>query len=153
MLAGLALAGIDRQQPMVRKAVDWLRGKQNADGGWGETNDSYHQPELAGTHDGGSLAEQTAWALLGQLALGEAGSDSVKRGVDYLIGTQRDDGFWMHPYHNAPGFPRIFHLKYHGYTAYFPLWALGRYRRLTGGSAHRVPEVAQVDTREASVTA
>ncbi|RZT39236.1 squalene--hopene cyclase [Cupriavidus agavae] len=133
VLAGLALAGVDRQQPMVRRAVSWLRGKQNADGGWGETNDSYIDPALAGTHAFGSQSDQTAWGLLGQLALGEADSDSVRRGVDYLIRTQQADGFWMHPFHNAPGFPRIFHLKYHGYTAYFPLWALGRYRRLTMG--------------------
>jgi squalene-hopene/tetraprenyl-beta-curcumene cyclase len=119
---------------MVRDAIAWLRGKQNADGGWGETNDSYLHPELAGTNDGRSLAEQTAWALLGQLALGEHESESVRRGVAYLIDAQREDGFWMHPFHNAPGFPRIFHLKYHGYTAYFPLWALGRYRRLMHGT-------------------
>ncbi|GJG95390.1 squalene--hopene cyclase [Cupriavidus pauculus] len=134
VLAGLALAGVDRKLPLVRRAVDWLRGKQNADGGWGETNDSYQHPELAGTHDAGSTAEHTAWALLGQLALGEHESGSVKRGVDYLVRTQGEDGFWTHPFHNAPGFPRIFHLKYHGYTAYFPLWALGRYRRLTMGN-------------------
>ncbi|GAA0842366.1 squalene--hopene cyclase [Cupriavidus pauculus] len=134
VLAGLALAGVDKNLPMVRNAIAWLRGKQNADGGWGETNDSYLHPELAGTNDGRSLAEQTAWALLGQLALGEHESESVRRGVAYLIDAQREDGFWMHPFHNAPGFPRIFHLKYHGYTAYFPLWALGRYRRLMHGT-------------------
>ncbi|MBV8272747.1 MAG: squalene--hopene cyclase, partial [Cupriavidus sp.] len=99
-----------------------------------ETNDSYSRPELAGTHEDGSMAEQTAWAMLGQMAIGEADSDSVHRGAAYLIDVQNDDGFWTHPYHNAPGFPRIFHLKYHGYTAYFPLWALGRYRRLTAAA-------------------
>ena len=37
----------------------------------------------------------------------------------------------------APGFPRVFYLKYHGYSAYFPLWALAAYRNLTGsGTAH-----------------
>ncbi|WP_137927093.1 squalene--hopene cyclase [Cupriavidus sp. 2SB] len=135
VLAGLALSGVDRQQPMVRRAVEWLRAKQHHDGGWGETNDSYIDPALAGTHVFGSMADQTAWGLLGQLALGEQKSDSVRRGVEYLIRTQQADGFWMHPFHNAPGFPRIFHLKYHGYTAYFPLWALGRYRRLVVGKS------------------
>ena len=153
VLAGLALAGVDRKQPMVRKAVEWLHGKQNADGGWGETNNSYQHPELAGTHVFGSMAEQTAWALLGQLALGEAESDSVRRGVDYLIDTQQEDGFWMHPFHNAPGFPRIFHLKYHGYTAYFPLWALGRYRRLRGMRAGATGATTTVANRPEPVLA
>ncbi|RKZ43355.1 MAG: hypothetical protein DRQ58_12680, partial [Gammaproteobacteria bacterium] len=27
-------------------------------------------------------------------------------------------------------FPRVFYLKYHGYTKYFPLWALARYNNL-----------------------
>nr|WP_315592866.1 squalene--hopene cyclase [uncultured Cupriavidus sp.] len=142
VLAGLALAGVDRGQPMVRKAIGWLRGKQHADGGWGETNDSYLRPELAGTHVAGSTGEHTAWALLGQMALGEAGSASVRRGIGYLIEAQGADGFWTHPFHNAPGFPRIFHLKYHGYTAYFPLWALGRYQRLTG---NRQAEAVKLD--------
>lgn len=148
VLAGLALAGVDRKLPMMRRAVDWLRGKQNADGGWGETNDSYLHPELAGTHDAGSTAEHTAWALLGQLALGEHESDSVRRGVAWLVGAQGQDGFWTHPYHNAPGFPRIFHLKYHGYTAYFPLWALGRYRRLTASRQPAARQVAAVPEQE-----
>ncbi|AZG15486.1 squalene--hopene cyclase [Cupriavidus pauculus] len=148
VLAGLALAGVDRKLPMVRKAVDWLRGKQLADGGWGETNDSYLHPELAGTHAAGSTAEHTAWALLGQLALGEHESDSVKRGVAWLVRNQGDDGFWTHPFHNAPGFPRIFHLKYHGYTAYFPLWALGRYRRLAGRRPAEATRPATVPERE-----
>jgi len=150
VLAGLALAGVDRKQAMVRRAVDWLRGKQNADGGWGETNDSYLHPELAGTHADGSTAEHTAWAMLGQLALGEAESESVKRGAQWLVNAQGPDGFWTHPYHNAPGFPRIFHLKYHGYTAYFPLWALGRYRRLTASrpAAGAAPAVSAVSVAE-----
>ena len=37
----------------------------------------------------------------------------------------------------AVGFPRVFYLRYHGYSAYFPLWALARYRSLTRGNDHR----------------
>ncbi|HKT66632.1 MAG TPA: hypothetical protein VJR91_23935, partial [Burkholderia sp.] len=46
----------------------------------------------------------------------------------------------------APGFPRIFYLKYHGYTAYFPLWALARYRRLAGGAASAGARAASAST-------
>jgi squalene-hopene/tetraprenyl-beta-curcumene cyclase len=130
VLAGLALVGEDLQQPYIRKAVAWLKARQNADGGWGETNDSYLEPRLAGTMKGESAANFTAWALLGLMAAGDVHSEAVARGIDFLIANQADDGLWHHPSYNAPGFPRVFYLKYHGYTAYFPLWALSRYRQL-----------------------
>ncbi|MDE2148592.1 MAG: squalene--hopene cyclase [Gammaproteobacteria bacterium] len=130
VLAGLAFAGEDMRRPYVRKAVTWLRSRQNADGGWGETNDSYQDPRLAGTMDGESTAYSTAWALLGLMAAGEVEDPAVTRGIDYLLATQGADGLWRHDTFNAPGFPRVFYLKYHGYTVYFPLWALARYRQL-----------------------
>jgi squalene-hopene/tetraprenyl-beta-curcumene cyclase len=135
VLAGLALAGEDPRQPMIRKAVEWLRSCQNADGGWGETNDSYIDPALRGTHGGLSTSQSTAWALLAQMAVGEVHSESVRRGIEFLLADQKDDGFWSNPTHNAPGFPRVYYLKYHGYTAYFPLWALSRYRQLSSAAA------------------
>jgi squalene-hopene/tetraprenyl-beta-curcumene cyclase len=136
VLAGLALVGEDLDQPWIRKAIDYLKDKQHADGGWGETNDSYEKPELAGTNYGVSTAHTTAWALLGLLAVGEHNSRSVDRGIRWLLQHQQQagehlEGLWYHPSYNAPGFPRVFYLKYHGYTAYFPLWALTRYRQLT----------------------
>jgi squalene-hopene/tetraprenyl-beta-curcumene cyclase len=141
VLAGLALAGEDPQQAYIRKAVDWLKSKQNADGGWGETCDSYIEPALRGelTIKGKrvSTANATAWALLGLFAVGERDGDTIRRGIDFLLTDQLPAepgwhlaGLWYHPTYNAPGFPRVFYLKYHGYTAYFPLWALTRYRSL-----------------------
>lgn len=137
VLAGLALAGEDMRQPWIRRAVDWLLSRQHADGGWGETNDSYADPSLRGTNGGVSTAHSTAWALLGLFAAGEAASEAARRGVLWLLDDQQPDGereagLWYHPSFNAPGFPRVFYLKYHGYTAYFPLWALTRYRQLLG---------------------
>jgi squalene-hopene/tetraprenyl-beta-curcumene cyclase len=35
--------------------------------------------------------------------------------------------------YTGTGFPRVFYLRYHGYSAYFPLWALSRYRNLMRG--------------------
>jgi squalene-hopene/tetraprenyl-beta-curcumene cyclase len=55
----------------------------------------------------------------------------VRRGVQYLVDAPRqDDGKWKEEYFNAVGFPRVFYLRYHGYSAYFPLWTLSRYRNL-----------------------
>ena len=110
--------------------------KQNSDGGWGESNDTYAQgPD--DRHRMASNPYQTAWALLGLLAAGEAGSDSARRGTEYLMRTQQADGLWNVSSFTAPGFPRVFYLRYHGYSAYFPLWALAAYRTLTRrGTAH-----------------
>ncbi|MGH8159933.1 MAG: squalene--hopene cyclase [Rhodanobacter sp.] len=145
VLAGLALAGEDMGRPWIRKSVDWLLAKQHADGGWGETNDSYFDASLRGTNAGVSTAHSTAWALLGLLAAGEYASDAVRRGIQWLLNDQQTDGereagLWYHPSFNAPGFPRVFFLKYHGYTAYFPLWALTRYRQLSSASRSRVTQ-------------
>jgi squalene-hopene/tetraprenyl-beta-curcumene cyclase len=84
-----------------------------------------------------STPYQTAWALLGLLAVGEADSPVVGRGIEYLLRTRQADGLWSHPSFTAPGFPRVFYLRYHGYCAYFPLWALAAYRnRARRGATH-----------------
>jgi squalene-hopene/tetraprenyl-beta-curcumene cyclase len=36
------------------------------------------------------------------------------------------------------GFPRVFYLHYHGYSTYFPLWALARYQNLMRSNDRRV---------------
>jgi squalene-hopene/tetraprenyl-beta-curcumene cyclase len=126
VLTALAQAGRSGQDPVVRKAVDWLKGRQNADGGWGESNDSYARPSTKAA----STPHQTAWAVLGLLAAGEVGSEAVRGGIDHLLRTQQPDGLWSDPNFTAPGFPRVFYLKYHGYCGYFPLWALAAFRRL-----------------------
>jgi len=75
-----------------------------------------------------STSFQTAWAMLGLMAAGEADSPHVRRGNEYLLQSQMDNGLWQDEVHTAPGFPRVFYLKYHGYDKYFPLWALARHR-------------------------
>jgi len=136
VLTALAQTGIGPQDPAVRRAVEWLRARQNADGGWGESNDSY----LKGARlevKAASTPYHTAWALLALLASGEASSAPVQRGIDHLLRTQQPDGLWSDTHFNAPGFPRVFYLKYHGYSGYFPLWALAAFRMLTRvGTAH-----------------
>lgn len=127
VLRALEAIGLPPEHEMVRRAADWLEQRQNADGGWGETCDSYAQPALAGT--GPSTPSHTAWALLGLLAAGRHDGAVVERALEYLVRTQRADGGWDDPYWNGTGFPRVFYLKYHLYAHYFPLWALGEWRR------------------------
>lgn len=136
-LCALNAAGLDSEAPMVRKAADWLIAIQNPDGGWGESCDSYrldyagHQPHPSG-------ASQTAWALLGLMAAGKTDHRAVTRGVAWLHEHQGDDGFWPEDHYTGGGFPRVFYLRYHGYSKYFPLWALARYRNLRRGNERRV---------------
>jgi squalene-hopene/tetraprenyl-beta-curcumene cyclase len=130
VLTAFAQAGVAPLDPAVRRAVGWLLGRQNLDGGWGESNDSYLKGARP-TSKAASTPYHTAWALLALLASGEIGSDSVRRAVNYLMRTQQPDGLWSDPSFTAPGFPRVFYLKYHGYSAYFPLWALAAYRNLS----------------------
>jgi squalene-hopene/tetraprenyl-beta-curcumene cyclase len=137
VLSAFAQAGIPDDDEAVRRAVAWLRGRQNPDGGWGESNDSYYPRARAAAGKVASTPHQSAWALLALLAAGEARSDAVHAGIEYLHRTQQVDGLWSDPNFTAPGFPRVFYLKYHGYCAYFPLWALAAYRNLASvGTAH-----------------
>jgi squalene-hopene/tetraprenyl-beta-curcumene cyclase len=131
VLMALELAGVAADDPAVRRAVEWLASRQNTDGGWGESNDSYDLERYPQRHFD-STPYQTAWAVLGLIAAGESGSIAARRGVEYLLRTQESGGLWSHPSFTAPGFPRVFYLKYHGYCAFFPLWALAAFRRRTG---------------------
>jgi len=133
VLCALNAAGVAQADPMVRKAAGWLSSIQNADGGWGEDATSYRLDynEFKKGFDGcPSTASQTAWALLGLMAAGEVESPAVARGVEYLMTTQGQKGLWDEQRYTATGFPRVFYLRYHGYSKFFPLWALARYRNL-----------------------
>jgi squalene-hopene/tetraprenyl-beta-curcumene cyclase len=131
-------AGLGPDDLAVRRAIGWLVTTQNADGGWGETNDTYSYSRKSRQKEKtGSTPYQTAWALLGLMAVGQAGTPAVRSGVEYLLRIQQTNGLWADPTFTAPGFPRVFYLKYHGYCAYFPLWALSAYRNLVRpGAAH-----------------
>ena len=128
-LCALNAAGVDHQDPVIRKAAAWLLSTQNDDGGWGEDARSYRL-DYSGYETAPTTASQTAWALLGLMAAGEVGHPAVARGVEYLIATQTQKGLWDEQRFTATGFPRVFYLRYHGYAKFFPLWALARYRNL-----------------------
>ena len=129
VLAALEKVGDRPDQPHIRRAVDWLKRIQRPDGGWGEDCDSYGDPGRGGKGYA-STSFHTAWAMLGLMAAGEADSPAVRKGAEYLMRTRQADGLWKDEWFTAPGFPRVFYLKYHGYAKYFPLWALARYRNL-----------------------
>lgn len=129
VLMALESAGESPETPHVQRAVHWLKQVQRKDGGWGEDNDSYWDGNRQG-QGYASTSYQTAWALLGLMSSGEVQSPEVKKGINFLLRTQKGNGLWEDDGFSAPGFPRVLYLKYGGYDKYFPLWALARYRNL-----------------------
>jgi squalene-hopene/tetraprenyl-beta-curcumene cyclase len=136
VLRGLEAMGVWSHEPAVVNAAEWIRMVQNADGGWGETCGTYDDVNMKG--EGPSTASQTAWAVLGLLAAGDVRSDSVAKGVRWLMERQHADGSWDElaagrngeSYYTGTGFPRVFYLGYHMYRQYFPLLALSTYKRM-----------------------
>jgi squalene-hopene/tetraprenyl-beta-curcumene cyclase len=143
VLRGLEAMGFWNHEPAVQQAAEWIRMVQNADGGWGETCGTYDDPNQRGI--GPSTPSQTAWAVLGLLAAGDTRSDSVAKGIRWLVDRQHEDGSWDElvpgrngeSYYTGTGFPRVFYLGYHLYKQYFPLLALTTYERaMKSGAAH-----------------
>jgi squalene-hopene/tetraprenyl-beta-curcumene cyclase len=137
VLCALNACGVDRNHDSMRRAVAWLIAKQRADGGWGEDGASYWPDQPRGEGPVGTPS-QTAWAVLGLMAAGEVDHPAVRRGIDWLIANQAEDGSWEEAPFTAVGFPRVFYLRYHGYRAFFPLWAVARYKALKLGNATQV---------------
>jgi squalene-hopene/tetraprenyl-beta-curcumene cyclase len=135
VLRGLEAIGMWSNEFCILQATEWIRMMQNPDGGWGESCATYDDPLTKGI--GPSTPSQTAWALLGLLAGGDMRSDSVAKGVRWLIDRQHEDGSWDElvpgrngeSYYTGTGFPRVFYLGYHLYKQYFPLLALTTYKR------------------------
>ncbi len=136
VLRGLEAIGMWNHEPEIQQAAEWIRMVQNADGGWGESCLSYDEPDNRGI--GVSTPSQTAWAILGLLAAGDNRSDSVAKGVRWLLEHQTNAGGWdestgagaqKQAIYTGTGFPRVFYLAYHQYREYFPLLALTTYKR------------------------
>lgn len=129
VLRGLAAIGEDMRSPYILRAADWLKSVQLEDGGWGERCDTYSDPSRKGK--GPSTPSQTAWGLMGLLAAGEdIKSESVRRAVEYLVRSQKQDGSWDENECTGTGFPKVYYLEYTMYRQYFPLQALGNYLKL-----------------------
>ncbi|MGC2583531.1 MAG: squalene--hopene cyclase [Acidobacteriaceae bacterium] len=140
VLRGLEAMGVWNHEPEIQQAAEWVRSVQNADGGWGETCGSYDDPTQRGV--GVSTPSQTAWGLLALLAAGDIRSDSVAKGIQWLLSHQQIDeygrGFWDESMGDGKtrqaiitgtGFPRVFYLAYTLYRDYFPLLALSTYKK------------------------
>ncbi|MEM7722161.1 MAG: squalene--hopene cyclase [Pseudomonadota bacterium] len=136
VLVALKGAGEDMNAPYVRRAVDWLKSMQRDDGGWGEGLETYEDGREGFAVS--STPSQTAWALLGLMSADGIDAPEVDRGIRYLEDAPRDGARWDEKLFTGTGFPKVFYLKYHGYAAYFPLWALARHRNLVRSNDREV---------------
>jgi squalene-hopene/tetraprenyl-beta-curcumene cyclase len=133
-LCALRASGDGDSEP-ARRGVRWLLDRQNRDGGWGESLESYSSAEWRGR--GESTASQTAWAMMGLLAVtapeelrsGGSVAAALARAASYLLESQRPEGDWDDGAWTGTGFPQVFYLRYHDYDLYFPLQALASYAR------------------------
>jgi len=123
---GLLACGRPPGHPSIRRACDWLVGRQKADGGWGEHWTSMVQRRYIEHPQ--SQVIMTAWALMALLLAGDPRSDAIGRGIDLLVERQREDGSW--PKEGVAGvfFNTAMH-HYELYRDYFPLWTLGMYKQ------------------------
>ncbi len=152
VVPALRAIGIEPDDEHIVRAAKWMVDHQNPDGGWGESPASYVDPDLRGR--GPSTASQTAWALVTLLSAEQGDHPATLRGINYLISSQQPDGAWDEPHFTGTGFPGYgigqrmerlpvegepgfqgqelpagFMINYHMYRIYWPLAALGRYRR------------------------
>jgi squalene-hopene/tetraprenyl-beta-curcumene cyclase len=153
VLPALAAIGEDMSAPYITRACDWLLSRQQENGGWGESCASYMDASMAGR--GKATASQTAWALMGLIAANRGKDrDAIEKGLAFLIDRQ-SGGTWDEPEYTGTGFPgygvgatiklndpllqerlkqgpelsRAFMINYNLYRHYFPLMAMGRWRR------------------------
>ncbi len=126
VLQGLKAIDFPMDHPALVRAADWIERVQQTDGAWGESCHSYDDPSTKGQGD--PTPSQTAWAVLALVSAGRANGDAVRRGIRYLVETQKADGTWYDDTFTGTGFPSVFYLRYHLYPTSFSAMALSRYR-------------------------
>lgn len=110
------------------KAAQFLTGKQQSDGGWGESFESSVQRKYINTPR--SQAVNSAWALLTLLKVNEQFpaeecQKSISRAVQFLESQQLPNGDFLQEHINGV-FNHNCMISYTNYRNIFPLWALGR---------------------------
>jgi squalene-hopene/tetraprenyl-beta-curcumene cyclase len=126
VVSGLARVGIDVHTPWMQRALDWMSSCQNADGGWGESAESYEDPMLAGRGPSTiALTGLVTWAL--QVA-GRRNHAAVQHAVRFLLAHQNEDGRFDDTRCFSTMFPHRSYWLNDTYPTFFALEALIAYR-------------------------
>jgi squalene-hopene/tetraprenyl-beta-curcumene cyclase len=128
VLRGMKAMNWNMDEEWLQRGRLWLESVQLEDGGWGERCNTYDDPIYKG--QGPSTASQTAWAVMGLCAFDDPENPALKRGIEYLVRTQNQDGSWTEHETTGTGFPRVFYLKYDIYRNSWPLLALATYKKI-----------------------
>ena len=135
VLRGLRAMHLDMTEEWLQRGRAWLESVQHEDGGWGERCNTYDDPVFKG--QGPSTASQTAWAVMGLCAFDDPENPALRRGIEYLVRTQNDDGSWTEHETTGTGFPKVFYLKYDMYRNAWPLLALATFKQISDRAAGR----------------
>ncbi len=100
IVMALARAGVG--DDAVRRGYDWMLGMQSSDGGWAafDVDNTSTLPNRLPFCDFGEVtdppsADVTAHVLEALALAGRAGEPAARRGVDWLLRAQEDDGSWF----------------------------------------------------------
>ena len=130
---GLTSVGVPIADPLIVRATHWLLECHNDDGGYGESFYSYTN-EAYQCH-GKSTPTQTAWALMGLIAVGQGTSQIAHQAAMYLVNIYEQEGDWIDHSFVGTGHPRIVPMNYPSYSRSFTMMALSRY--LAGATQHQ----------------
>lgn len=124
-LTGLRDVGIGSDHPAVSRGTKWLTDIQNDDGGWGESCGSDVAMRYVSLR--ASTPSQTAWALDALIAVHDAPTVGIDKGIERLIQLSQNNG-WVSSYPTGAGLPGIFYSHYHSYRYIWPLLTLAHYK-------------------------
>ncbi|GAQ81630.1 cycloartenol synthase [Klebsormidium nitens] len=135
-VSGLLAAGRRYEScPAIRKACAFLLSKELLGGGWSESYLSC-QDKIYTTLPGNRVhAVMTSWALIALIEAGQHTRDAapLHRGAAQLIKLQEENGDF--PQQEISGvFNKNCMISYSAYRNIFPIWALGLYQKVCGGS-------------------
>lgn len=133
VLGALALVQAEQHASSAEKSLDYILEKQNSDGGWGESPDSFSAKQYIAL--GHSSPTQTALVLFGLLNfLKGAGFQHIDKlrapvnsAVNYLLSTQTSGGLWSDLTYVGVVFPEIQYARYPVFQEAIILMVLGMY--------------------------
>ncbi|MEH7275301.1 squalene--hopene cyclase [Neobacillus vireti] len=125
-VTGLTAVGVPVTDTSLQKTIEWLKGIQNKDGGWGESCYSDSKGKYVPLKI--STLTHTAWALDALISVSDKPTSEIRKGIAYLLrNLQKDD--WTTAYPKGQGMAGAFYIHYHSYRYIFPLLALAHYQK------------------------